>query len=108
MATCEKIEFYKGDDIEFYLTPTVDAEDLDNNDWQLLFYSIANTDIVRAKTDMVFVEANKYYGIIVSDITKDLVPDNFTCELLYGSDKKKIDLKDMTFILKDSHSKNYV
>lgn len=103
----QNIEFRRGDDIEFYLTPTIEAEDLDNNDWMLLFYSAASVDIVRNKTDMVYVEAQKYYGLISREITKDLPTGIYTCELLYGTEKKKIAIKDLCFKMLDSHSKNY-
>lgn len=109
MANCDNktATYYQGDDIEFYLVQSDINEDLDANDWQLIFYSNSTPDIVLEKGDMVYVEPQKYYGLIPRAKTKTLISDKFICELAYGTDKKRI-ATDISFILKDSHSKNYV
>lgn len=108
MATCNKTEtYYKGEDIDFELVSTEEFEDLDGEDWELIFYSQSSADIRISKSEMVFVEERKYEGNIPSSVTKNLIPDKFTCELLYGTDKKKIALS-LAFELRDSHSKTYV
>ena len=108
MATCNKTEiYYKGEDIEFYLTPTEEFEDLDGQDWQLLFKSSANKDLVLRRDDMTMIEANNYYGIIGHEITKGLIPDKFTAELMYGTQHKNIGIS-LVFELQQSNSAKYI
>jgi hypothetical protein len=108
MAQCttNKTQYYKGESIPFYVNgDSIDNLDLEN--FKILFYSAYQDDIVISKSDMTNTDTNEYYYEISDDISKDLSTGDYTMEILLGDSSKSI-WKGFAFNLADSHSKNYL
>jgi len=108
MAQCtnNKTQYHQGDSIPFYVNgDNIDNLELEN--FKVLFYSAYQSDIVIDKSDMTNTDTNEYYYEISDDISKDLSTGDYTMEILLGDSSKSI-WKGFAFNLADSHSKNYI
>lgn len=103
----EAIIYRQGEDVEFYVEPDAN-EDLELNDWSLIFYSRHNDDTVVEKSDMILVSPQKYYGKIASEKTEIMNTGKYVCELLYKATSKRIAINQLAFTLVESHAKKYL
>ena len=103
----EAITYRQGEEIEFYIEPDTN-EDLELNDWPLIFYSPHNDDTVVDKSDAVLVSPQKYYCKIASEKTEIMNTGKYVCELLYKATSKRIAINKLAFNLVESHAKKYL
>lgn len=101
------IIYRQGEDIEFYLVPD-ENENLELNDWSLIFYSRHNDDTIVEKSEMTLVGSQKYFGKIASAKTITMNTGKYVCELLYKSSSIRIPFNALSFTLVESHAKKYL